>query len=98
MKLLKNRLVLLTALVAFPFSLFAGTLQTVSLEVKNMTCAVCPITVKKALEKVPGVTIATVNFDKKQARVTFDDSLANVDKLREATANAGYPSALAGTN
>jgi mercuric ion binding protein len=97
MKSLKNRLVLLSALVAFPFSLFAGALQTVTLEAKNMTCAVCPITVKTALEKVPGVTSATVNFDKKQARVTFDDSLANVDKLREATANAGYPSALAET-
>ena len=98
MKSLKNRLVVLTALVAFPFSLFAGTLQTVTLEVKNMTCAVCPITVKKALERVPGGTSATVNFDKKQAQVTFDDSLANVDKLREATANAGYSSALAETN
>jgi mercuric ion binding protein len=97
MKSLKNRLVLLSALVAFPFSLFAGTLQTVTLEVKNMTCAVCPITVRKALEKVQGVTSATVNFDTKQARVTFDDALANVDKLREATANAGYPSALAET-
>jgi periplasmic mercuric ion binding protein len=95
MKSLKNRLVLVSALVAFPFSLFAGTLQTVTLEVKNMTCAVCPITVKKALEKVQGVTSATVNFDTKQARVTFDDSLASVDKLREATGNAGYPSALA---
>jgi periplasmic mercuric ion binding protein len=95
MKSLKNRLVLVSALVAFPFSLFAGTLQTVTLEVKNMTCAVCPITVRKALEKVQGVTSATVNFDTKQARVTFDDSLASVDKLREATGNAGYPSALA---
>ena len=98
MKSLRKRLGLLSALVVFPFSVFAGTLQTVTLEVKNMTCAVCPITVKKALEKVAGVTSATVNFDKKQAQVIFDDSLANVDKLREATANAGYPSALAGIN
>ena len=100
MKSLKNRFILLTALVAFPISVFAGTLQTVTvtLEVKNMTCTVCPITVKKALEKVPGVINATVNFENKQAHVTFDDSLATVDKLREATANAGYPSALAGIN
>jgi periplasmic mercuric ion binding protein len=96
MKSLKNRFVLLGALVAFPFSLFAGTVQTVTLEVKNMTCAVCPITVKKALEKVPGVINATVNFDKKQAQVTFDDHETTVDKLREATANAGYPATLAG--
>jgi mercuric ion binding protein len=70
MKSLKNRLVLLSSLVAFPFSLLAGTLQTITLEVKNMTCMVCPITVKKALEKVPGVTSAIVIFDKKQAQVT----------------------------
>jgi mercuric ion binding protein len=98
MKLLMNRFVLLSALVALPFSLFAGTLQTVTLDVKNMTCAVCPITVKKALEKVAGVTSATVNFDKKQAQVTFDDGVATVDKLREATANAGYPATLMETN
>ena len=98
MKSLTSRLVLLSALLTVPLSLFAGTLQTVTLEVKNMTCAVCPITVKKALEKVPGVTSATVNFDKKQAQVTFDDGVATVDKLREATANAGYPATLAGTN
>ena len=98
MKLLMNRFVLLSALVALPFSLFAGTLQTVTLDVKNMTCAVCPITVKKALEKVAGVTSATVNFDKKQAQVTFDDGVATVDKLREATANAGYSATLMETN
>jgi periplasmic mercuric ion binding protein len=29
--------------------------KTVTLNVSGMTCAACPITVKKALEKVPGV-------------------------------------------
>lgn len=29
--------------------------RTVMLDVQNMTCAVCPITVKKALEYIPGV-------------------------------------------
>ena len=94
MKSLKNRLVLLSALVAFPFSLFAGTLQTVTLEVKNMTCAVCPITVRKALEKVPGVTDAKVDFDKKTASISFDPDKANPDALTKATADAGYPSAV----
>jgi mercuric ion binding protein len=53
---------------------------------------------EEALEKVAGVTSATVNFDKKQAQVTFDDGVATVDKLREATANAGYPATLMETN
>jgi len=51
MKSLTNRFVLVGALTALLITLFAGTLETITLDVKNMTCAVCPITVKKALEK-----------------------------------------------
>ena len=92
MKLLMSRFALLSALVALPFTLFAGTLQTVTLDVKNMTCAVCPITVKKALEKVPGVTSASVDFDKKTASVIFDPDKASPTSLAKATSDAGYPS------
>ena len=94
MKSLKNRFVLFTALVAFPVSVFAGTLQTVTLEVNNMTCALCPITVKKALERVPGVTDAKVDFDKKTASVSFDPDKASLAELTKATADAGYPSSV----
>jgi mercuric ion binding protein len=95
MKLLMNRFVLLSAAgVALPFSLFAGTLQTITLDVHNMTCAVCPITVKKALEKVPGVTTARVDFVQKTASVTFDPEKASPAALSKATSDAGYPSTL----
>jgi mercuric ion binding protein len=92
MKLLMNRFALLSALVALPIILFAGTLQTITLDVKNMTCAVCPITVMKSLEKVPGVTSAVVDFDNKTASVTFDPDKATPATLAKATLDAGYPS------
>lgn len=92
MKLLMNRFALLSALVALPTILFAGTLQTITLDVKNMTCAVCPITVTKSLEKVPGVTSAVVDFDSKTASVTFDPDKATPATLAKATLDAGYPS------
>ena len=66
--------------------------QTVTLNVSGMTCAACPITVKKALEKVPGVSKMEVRFEKKQVLVTFDDAKTNTDALVKATTNAGYPS------
>lgn len=66
--------------------------QTVTLNVSGMTCAACPITVKKALEKVPGVSKVDVRFEKKQVLVTFDDAKTNTDALVKATTNAGYPS------
>jgi mercuric ion binding protein len=66
--------------------------RTVTLAVENMSCAACPITVRKALEKVPGVARAKVDFDTKTATVTFDPSKATVEDLTWATTEAGYPS------
>jgi len=66
--------------------------QTVTLAVSKMTCAACPITVKKALSRVPGATEVSVSFEKKQATVVFDDAQTTVSALTRATADAGYPS------
>jgi mercuric ion binding protein len=66
--------------------------KTVTLNVSGMTCAACPITVKKAIEKVGGVSKVEVQFDKKQVLVTFDDAKTNTDALVKATTDAGYPS------
>ena len=66
--------------------------QTVTLNVSGMTCPACPITVKKALEKVPGVSNVDVRFENKQVLVTFDDAKTNTDALVKATTSAGYPS------
>lgn len=66
--------------------------RTVTLAVENMTCASCPYIVRGALREVPGVRDATVSFENKTARVTFDDSRAAVADLTRATGDAGYPS------
>jgi mercuric ion binding protein len=68
--------------------------KTVILSVSNMTCAACPITVKKALSKVEGVGAIDVSYEKKEAVVTYDDAKTNVEALTKATEGAGYPSQL----
>jgi len=68
--------------------------QTVTLSVSGMTCAACPVTVKKALSKVDGVSKTAVSFEKLEAVVTFDDAKTSVQALTKATADAGYPSEL----
>jgi mercuric ion binding protein len=73
-----------------------ATTQTVTLSVPDMNCAACPITVKKALTKVSGVSKIDVNLDRREARVTFDDAKANVEALTRATKDAGYPSTVLG--
>jgi mercuric ion binding protein len=71
--------------------------KTVTLSVPGMNCAACPITVKKALGKVPGVAKTDVNLDKREATVTFDDARTNVEALMRATQDAGYPSTAVGS-
>jgi mercuric ion binding protein len=75
-------------------SAFGAASQTVVLDVQNMTCELCPITVKKSLEQVPGVASAKVDLDKKTATVRFDPDKAAPATLIKATTNAGFPSAL----
>jgi len=70
----------------------AGEVQTVTLDVPGMTCEFCPITIRKALSKVPGVIEAKSDFASKTATVTFDPEKTSLSDLTEATANAGYPS------
>lgn len=65
--------------------------RTVTLAVKNMTCASCPYIVRESLSAVPGVTKVNVSFEKKTAVVTFDDSRASVEALSAASTKAGYP-------
>ena len=66
--------------------------RTVTLSVPGMFCEMCPATVSKALKKVNGVEKVAASFETKEAVVTFDDAKTNIDTLRKATANAGYPS------
>jgi mercuric ion binding protein len=90
-----NKLIALAALVSMTSPLWAAT-QTVTLSVPDMNCAACPITVKKALTRVAGVSKIDVNLDRREAKVTFDDARASVGALTRATKDAGYPSTVVG--
>ena len=86
-----KKLATVIALAATLSSPVLAATKTVTLSVPGMDCPVCPITVKKALTRVDGVTKAEVNYDKRQAVVTFDDARTSVETLRNATKDAGYP-------
>ena len=84
---------LATLMIALmPFAALAGTSQSAVLDVQNMTCNLCPVTVKKSLEHVPGVSQARIDFEKKTAMVTFDADKTTAAALVKATTDAGYPS------
>ncbi|PCJ33362.1 MAG: mercuric transport protein periplasmic component [Alphaproteobacteria bacterium] len=76
---------------AMSYTAYAGIVTT-TLQVENMTCASCPIIVKKALISVAGVGKVTVDLETAAAIVTFDDSKTDIDEIIAATGNAGFPS------
>jgi len=84
-------LIALTGLTATLATPAWAAMKTVTLSVPGMTCAACPITVKKALSRVDGVHKAEVSYEKREAIVTFDDARTNGEALTKATENAGYP-------
>ena len=64
--------------------------------IENMTCATCPITVRKAMQRVDGVKSVSVDFDSKTAVVVFDPSRTTVAPISAASTNAGYPARAVG--
>ncbi|PKN54364.1 MAG: hypothetical protein CVU56_26915, partial [Deltaproteobacteria bacterium HGW-Deltaproteobacteria-14] len=46
--------------------------QEIDLAIEGMTCASCAIRLEKALGRVGGIQLATVNFASEKARVRFD--------------------------
>ena len=88
---------LLTAfLLAAP--VLAADIARIELSVSGMDCQACPITVRKALEKTPGVKSAKVDFPTKSAVVEYDPRATSPERLLKSTANAGYPSAVKSGN
>lgn len=85
-----TRLTVFLALFAASLSALATPSQVV-LDVKGMTCATCPITVRAVLRKVPGVEEAKVDGEKHTAAVKFDSGKVSTDQIAKAVTEAGFP-------
>jgi mercuric ion binding protein len=88
-----KKLLLVVAALASSLSGVSAAEKTVTLAVRNMTCASCPYTVKASLQAVPGVATVAVSYERKTATVVYDDKRTGVKALTAATTNGGYPSA-----
>ena len=63
--------------------------KQIDLPIEGMTCAACAARIEKNLNKLPSVE-AVVNFANEKARVHYDDSQINTDKLIAAIEKAGF--------
>lgn len=92
--MLKLTNAMVAALFLCALTALAAATKTVTLDVQNMTCELCPITVRRSLERVSGVNVVKINFERKTATVTYDPDKTRPEALTKATTNAGYPSSM----
>ena len=70
---------------------FAATPKTVVLDVKNVTCPACRLTIEKALDRVPGVTEQHVDTRAATVKVSFDPARTSESAVAKAITDAGFP-------
>lgn len=58
--------------------------------ITGMTCAACANRVEKGLQKLPGVSQATVNFATEKASVVYDDEQASASAMQHKIEQLGY--------
>ena len=68
-----------------------ATEKTQSFAVEKMTCATCPISVKKAMSRVDGVHSISVDFETKTAVAVFDPTKTSAQAIADASTDVGYP-------
>jgi copper ion binding protein len=65
-------------------------METVTMNVKGMTCGGCVASVTRVLKAVPGVESVDVKLEPGQATVRYDASKVAVPRLKAAIEDAGY--------
>ena len=66
------------------------TINEVTIPIGGMTCASCSARVEKVLNKLEGVTAATVNLATEKATVHYDSQRVKLSAIKQAIEKAGY--------
>ncbi len=99
MKLLNAVIVTIILLVfaaGFTTSAISATTGEVTTRftIEKMNCPLCPITVRKSMEKVSGVRQVEVDYEMKIATVVFNPALTSNKQIADASTDIGYPDSI----
>ncbi|HDS09533.1 MAG TPA: copper chaperone [Firmicutes bacterium] len=59
-------------------------------KISGMHCSGCVMTVKNAIENLPGIEKVEVELEKKEAKVIFDSEYITIEDIKEAVLKIGY--------
>ncbi len=94
MKLLLILPVLLLSLLSTGCSQAQAEPQTVTLQVKGMTCENCVKGIEGTLENTAGVMENEVSLEDRTATITYDANKLSPEKLAKRVSSLGYPASV----
>ena len=65
-------------------------METLTLNIKGMTCGGCVKSVSDVLQKIPGISGVDVSLAEKQATISYDPTQAKPEKFKTAIEDAGF--------
>ncbi|ACL16026.1 heavy metal translocating P-type ATPase [Methanosphaerula palustris] len=65
-------------------------MKKVEINIDGMHCGSCATLISRALTKTPGIVTANVNYASRKARVEFDESLLDEQRLIDLIVSKGY--------
>ena len=65
-------------------------MKEVKFSISGMHCTGCSNRLEKVLNNTDGIEKAEVNFDQKEATITYNESQTNIEKIKEAIQDAGF--------
>ena len=72
------------------FDLGAKQMKDISLRILDMECAACVARLDRALEKLPGVQRAAVNYTAASALITYDEGVTDLAAIAARVRRAGF--------
>ena len=64
--------------------------ERTSLKIGGMTCAVCSMAIKTALEELPGIVEVNVNLGTERAKVEYVPNLVGIEEMKDKIEEVGY--------
>lgn len=61
-----------------------------TIQMEELVCPMCAQKIETALQKVDGVTSASVLYNASKAKVEFDEAKTNLDELKNVITGLGY--------
>ena len=65
-------------------------MKKIAIQLEELVCPMCGQKIETALKKEPGVSEACVSYNSCKAKITFDETLTNPQRLETIIEDLGY--------